>query len=385
MSLKKIIKIRPNLVLLLILCVWGFPSSVCNAQNQASPTIENPIVFGWGRDLDDPGVPSSVGDIPTYAKFYFENLPGFDKEAVLNISLQSRYDFKQGIFLRIGGSVWSFDVTPNEIAWPGPISRGAVFDTKITIKLLEIGTHYLTVNLSKEGGAPLIDYNLALNVDETGQTQHLSSRTYPVQILNQLPLGYFKDQLVIKYRRGFIPVIRERLGFENTFRVVPVPKLGDTVDVHFSLVATKDYTEGVQLIFMATDNLEVLSLPKNWTGPVKKEEVYEGIIKMLFKKPGESRICLVPEANYYDLNNQKVDYINNRFYLSFVIDPDGKLSYVSREAKDLYKTDKPPEDGSLLGQKGQWPGEKEYIFLPKAKVLSWRELKKLDSGPNGKK
>jgi len=361
LSLKEIIKIRPNLVLLLILCVWGSPSSVCNAQYLAGPTIDNPIVFGWGRNLDEPGVSSYLGDIPTFAKFHFEELPSVLNEAVLTVSIQSRYNFDKTILVQVAGSVWSMDVSPSHAEWKGPIRKGDIFELRVKVRPKEIGSHLLNVTLSYESDL-VFGYQLNFNIDESGKTNHLSRRAYIVP--NQLPLNHLKDGLVIEYPKNSEPKVREHEGFENIFRVEPVPKLGDTADIHFSLVATNDYPEGVQLLFVATDNLDVLVLPKNWTGPIKKEQVYEGTIKIVFSEPGESRICLVPEANYYNSRKQKTDYINKLFYLSFVIDPVGKLTYVGREAKELYKTDKPPADGSVLGNKREWPSEREYIFLP---------------------
>lgn len=340
--------------------------------NTNRPIIENPIDFGWGRDLDHQKWRERM---PVYARFWFQDLPEFKKESVLKLSFQATRSFDDSIIIFIDGNASTFDAHPNKIVWKGPIKKGNILESLIKIQALEIGYHYLAVLLFYQN-KPLFDYYVTFNIDNTGNVIHLSNSSYPgEQEPNHLPIDSLTNELIFRYREHLSEERRVWENFQNTFRITPIPAIGDTVICHFSLLATRDYPNGVQLELVASLNIQVLDLPKNWTGFVHRNNVYEGEFKLLFKEPGESRLILRALGNYFDSVNNRQDFTVGSFDLHFLMNNDGKLSYVGRNDKH-YRPDKSRESvAEALGEKHQSPHTETYIFEPRVKVLNWSELK----------
>ena len=336
------------------------------------PIVENPIDYGWDKPPSDPRF-----RLPVYAKFLFEEMPSYRREATLKMSFKSAWKFNSPILIYIDGDAGPFDAEPIEFRWNAPILKGDIFEVRTKIKAREIGNYYINVSLFTES-RNLFDYLISFSIDDKDQVYHLSRNQYREDSEpNHLPLNYLKNELIIKYRTHLMEIPKKYEGFQSALRITPVPKLEDTVDVHYSVVATRNFPLGVQLYLTASENLEVLNIPKNWVGKVKKGKVYKKVIKIVFKASGESYLRFVAAANYYDSDKDKLEYGSKWSEIHFQIGENGKLLYAGRQDKHT----RPGKVSSLvaesMGERHIVVNDRNYSFLPKIEILGPIELKNL--------
>jgi len=374
LNYRKTLNILTYFGIFIILFIGGCSLSYSNPLNKIEPSIENPIDFSWGNNLDDP-----QPHLDIYARLRFEELPSVKKTVVLRVSLQSTIKIDSSIMIYLDGNNSTFDTEPQKIEWPGPIDKGKVFEAEFRIGVREVGRHYLHVMLVR-GGELISDYMLSFVIDDRDQIKHLSRFSSNLELRpNHIPVELLKDEIVMSYGRHSLEKRRENEGFQTTFRIAPIPELGDTVNVNLALVATRDYPNGVQLQLTATSNLEVLNLPPNWTGKILKNDIYETEIKVLFKTPGESYLQIVGTANYFNTQSNGLDYWGNYYGIYFQISEDGNLSYVGRQ--DKHSSSDPQKSSvdvaAAMGEKHEVPYQRNYKFQPEIQVLGPTELKKL--------
>lgn len=377
MNFKKTFNILTNFGIIFILLIWVCSLSFGNHLDERKPSIENPIDFSWGDALDNPEPHAAI-----YARLFFEELPSVKKTVVLRVSLQSTIKLDSSILIYIDGNNSTFDAEPQKVEWPGPIDKGKVFEVEFKIKIREIGRHYLHVMLLR-GGELISNYILSFVIDDSDQIKHLAKFPSNLELgPNHIPVEILKDEIVMIYGRHNLEKRRENAGFQCTFRIAPIPKLGDTVNLHLTLVASRDYPNGIQLQLSVTSNLEVLNLPQNWTGKILKNDIYESVIKVVFKSPGESYFQIVGTANYFNMKSNELDYWSSYYGIYFQISEDGNLSYVGRQ--DKHSSSDPQKSSvsvaAAMGEKHDAPYARNYIFQPEIQVLGPLELKKRTAG-----
>jgi len=356
-----------NLVLVAITtCAIFSKAGLCETRPESIPIVENPISFNWGKPLDWES--GTGGYVPIYAKFWFQELPSFQRTIALNLSFQAKKDFKQSIVIGMFGRAESFDVIPTETIWQGPIQKGDIYETSVNLLCREIGRYFLKAVLAYEG-KHLFDFGVQWFLDSNDNVYHLSSRPMLVvdEESNRLPLNYLKDELVMKYRYHLQGDPKEREGFHSMISIKPIPSLNDTVDVIYSVEATNNFPNGVQMKLIATSNLAVVEMPKNWTGNVKKNDVYEGVIKVIFKTPGESYLKIKADGYSVNPSDGDTDHHTKWAEIYFQIGEDGKLLYAGRKDKH----DRPGKASALvaeqIGDKHDMPFSVSYYFEPRIK------------------
>ncbi len=361
-----------KLVLLAITtCAIFSKVGLCETRPESIPIVENPISFGWGKPLDWES--GTGGYVPVYAKFWFKELPSFKRTVTLNLSFQARYDLKESITIERLGSEEAFDIEPTEIIWQGPIQKGDIFETSFNLRCWEIGRYFLTVILIYEG-RNLFDYSVMWILDSNDNVYHLSSRGLLIEDEepNRIPLRYLKDDMVIRYGHSF-DYIKNQEGFQSMITIRPIPRVEDTVDVIYWAKAARDFPNGVQLRLDATSNLQVIEIPKNWIGGIKKNEVYEGVLRVVFKTPGESFLMIKGSGDSIDSTEGSIKHHINWSEIHFQFGDDGKLLYAGRKDKHWYH---PEQMAGTKGSQTHLPDTRTYYFEPRIKSDKEQGFKK---------